>query len=86
MAWQRKHIALHVLPHRVLGCTDIPALDLIVALFYPQSVKEGSPAHPSYPAGHAVQNGAFATILKVSSICHSHEGRFAGGGTKTIQG
>ncbi|CAM9112449.1 unnamed protein product, partial [Laminaria digitata] len=29
-----------------------------------QAVKEGSPAHPSYPAGHAVQNGAFATVLK----------------------
>ncbi|CAM9093102.1 unnamed protein product [Laminaria digitata] len=29
-----------------------------------QAVKEGSPTHPSYPAGHATQNGAFATILK----------------------
>lgn len=26
----------------------------------------GSPAHPSYPAGHAVSNGAFATVLKVN--------------------
>ncbi|CAM9166878.1 unnamed protein product, partial [Laminaria digitata] len=30
----------------------------------PQAVKEGSPTHPSYPSGHAVQNGAFATVLK----------------------
>ncbi|CAN0355471.1 unnamed protein product [Scytosiphon promiscuus] len=29
-----------------------------------QAVKEGSPTHPSYPAGHAVQNGAYATVLK----------------------
>ncbi|CAM9303474.1 unnamed protein product [Sphacelaria rigidula] len=29
-----------------------------------QALNEGSPAHPSYPAGHAVQNGAYATILK----------------------
>ncbi|CAN0012995.1 unnamed protein product [Ectocarpus sp. 4 AP-2014] len=29
-----------------------------------QATKGGSPAHPSYPAGHAVQNGAFATVLK----------------------
>ncbi|CAM9093034.1 unnamed protein product [Laminaria digitata] len=29
-----------------------------------QAVKEGSPTHPSYPAGHATQNGAFATVLK----------------------
>ncbi|CAN0390788.1 unnamed protein product, partial [Scytosiphon promiscuus] len=31
-----------------------------------QAVNEGSPSHPSYPAGHAVQNGAYATVLKVS--------------------
>nr|CAQ51446.1 putative vanadium-dependent iodoperoxidase 3 [Laminaria digitata] len=29
-----------------------------------QAVIEGSPTHPSYPAGHATQNGAFATVLK----------------------
>ncbi|CAN0475827.1 unnamed protein product [Ascophyllum nodosum] len=26
--------------------------------------KLGSPTHPSYPSGHATQNGAFATVLK----------------------
>ena len=31
-----------------------------------QASTNGSPAHPSYPAGHAVQNGAFATVLKVN--------------------
>lgn len=31
-----------------------------------QASTNGSPAHPSYPAGHAVQNGAFATVLKVT--------------------
>ncbi|CAM9997521.1 unnamed protein product [Discosporangium mesarthrocarpum] len=30
----------------------------------PMSVKEGSPAHPSYPAGHSVSNGAYVTVLK----------------------
>ncbi|CAM9382415.1 unnamed protein product, partial [Discosporangium mesarthrocarpum] len=30
----------------------------------PMTVREGSPAHPSYPAGHSVSNGAYATILK----------------------
>ncbi|CAM9416120.1 unnamed protein product, partial [Laminaria digitata] len=29
-----------------------------------QAVNDGSPTHPSYPAGHATQNGAFATVLK----------------------
>ncbi|CAN0146901.1 unnamed protein product [Scytosiphon promiscuus] len=29
-----------------------------------QATAGGSPAHPSYPAGHAVQNGAFGTVLK----------------------
>ncbi|CAN0390315.1 unnamed protein product, partial [Scytosiphon promiscuus] len=42
----------------------------------PQSVNEGSPTHPSYPSGHAVQNGAFATVLKVSHGCHAHRKRF----------
>ncbi|CAN0440323.1 unnamed protein product, partial [Laminaria digitata] len=31
-----------------------------------QATAGGSPSHPSYPAGHAVQNGAYATVLKVS--------------------
>ncbi|CAN0098562.1 unnamed protein product [Discosporangium mesarthrocarpum] len=30
----------------------------------PMTNREGSPAHPSYPAGHSVSNGAYATILK----------------------
>ncbi len=30
----------------------------------PQAYPEGSPTHPSYPAGHAVISGACATILK----------------------
>ncbi|CAM9505578.1 unnamed protein product, partial [Laminaria digitata] len=29
-----------------------------------QATAGGSPSHPSYPAGHAVQNGAYATVLK----------------------
>ncbi|CAM9946009.1 unnamed protein product, partial [Sphacelaria rigidula] len=33
-----------------------------------QASNRGSPAHPSYPAGHATQNGAFATILKVMAV------------------
>lgn len=32
--------------------------------YLPQAYPEGSPAHPSYPAGHAVVAGACATILK----------------------
>jgi membrane-associated phospholipid phosphatase len=31
----------------------------------PQAYAEGCPAHPSYPAGHAVVAGACATVLKV---------------------
>ena len=30
----------------------------------PQAYPEGSPTHPSYPAGHAVISGACATVLK----------------------
>ena len=34
------------------------------ALFLPLAYPEGSPTHPSYPAGHAAVAGACATILK----------------------
>jgi hypothetical protein len=34
-------------------------------LLLPQAYAEGCPAHPSYPAGHAVVAGACATALKV---------------------
>ena len=32
--------------------------------FLPQTFPEGSPTHPSYPAGHAVISGACTTVLK----------------------
>ncbi|MGH9423140.1 MAG: vanadium-dependent haloperoxidase, partial [Thermoanaerobaculia bacterium] len=32
--------------------------------FLPQAYPEGSPSHPSYPAGHAVIAGACSTVLK----------------------
>ncbi len=45
-----------------------PALAMIKGTFgtylLPQAYPEGSPTHPSYPAGHAVFSGACATILK----------------------
>lgn len=38
----------------------LPSRNLLLPLAYP----EGSPAHPSYPAGHAAIAGACATVLK----------------------
>ena len=32
--------------------------------YLPQAYPEGSPAHPSYPAGHAVASGACITVIK----------------------
>ena len=37
-----------------------------LSLLYP----EGSPTHPSHPAGHAVVAGACTTILKAMFVCH----------------
>ena len=31
----------------------------------PMAVAEGSPTHPAYPSGHAINNGAYITTLKV---------------------
>ena len=32
----------------------------------PMAVAEGSPTHPSYPSGHAINNGGYITALKVT--------------------
>ena len=44
-------------------------ISLLLCAPFRQAVAAGSPTHPSYPAGHAVQNGAFATVLKVHNRC-----------------
>ena len=31
----------------------------------PMAVGEGSPVHPAYPSGHAINLGAYITVLKV---------------------
>lgn len=31
----------------------------------PMAVAEGSPVHPAYPSGHAINLGAYITTLKV---------------------
>lgn len=33
----------------------------------PMAVAEGSPVHPAYPSGHAINVGAYITTLKVRS-------------------
>jgi len=47
---------------------DSPALDLVFAKYgtylLPTATPEGSPLHPTYPAGHAVMAGAAVTMLK----------------------
>ena len=47
---------------------DSPVLDEVAnthgTFFLPQAFPEGSPTHPSYPAGHATIAGACVTVLK----------------------
>lgn len=43
-------------------------------VFLPQMYTEGSPGHPSYPAGHAVVAGACVTIMKAFLKTHTKEG------------
>ncbi|CAM9469228.1 unnamed protein product [Sphacelaria rigidula] len=57
----------HELLSRVAYSNSMQNEDGEATYLLPMAVKEGSPAHPSYPAGHAVQNGAFATVLKVKT-------------------
>ena len=42
-------------------------LPLFALCYTSQASIGGSPTHPAYPSGHATQNGAFATIIKVSA-------------------
>lgn len=44
--------------------------NMLLKQLYP----EGSPCHPSYPAGHAVVSGAMATILKIFFQTHNEDG------------
>jgi hypothetical protein len=57
-----RRYAIH---HEIL---DSPVLAAVYARYgtylLPMAYPEGSPAHPSYPAGHAVYAGAGATVLK----------------------
>lgn len=57
-------------------CSTLCNISCGCALFL-QTVREGSPTHPSYPSGHAVQNGAFSTLLKVCQDGPAHCIRFS---------
>ena len=48
---------------------DTPEMWPLLEMLYP----EGSPTHPSYPAGHAAVAGAVVTVMKAFSV--THEGR-----------
>lgn len=49
----------------LINSAALPAIfGAYASYFLPQAYPEGSPTHPSYPAGHAVLMGAATTILK----------------------
>jgi hypothetical protein len=53
------------LPRSILECEGLARSKAEIGSFLlPQAYPEGSPTHPSYPAAHAVNAGACATILK----------------------
>ena len=37
----------------------------------PMGVAEGSPTHPAFPSGHAINVGGYITALKVSTAVYS---------------
>ena len=47
----------------------------------PMAVAEGSPTHPAYPSGHAINVGAYITALKVTIITNATIGEGGGGGS-----
>lgn len=50
---------------QLLNSSSLPQIQTTYgSVFLPIAYPEGCPAHPSYPAGHAVQLGAGVTILK----------------------
>ena len=53
------------LPTEIMDCEAVARThDRYGTYFLPQAFPEGSPTHPSYPAGHATIAGACCTILK----------------------
>jgi len=55
----------HPLPDGLLDSAALAAVrERFKTALLPQAYPEGSPTHPSYPAGHAVISGACATVLK----------------------
>ena len=57
-----QHYAIH---HEILDSSVLNAVHNRYGTYLlPMAYPEGSPGHPSYPAGHAVFAGAGATILK----------------------
>lgn len=50
---------------QLINSTSLPQIQATYgSVFLPIAYPEGCPAHPSYPAGHAVQMGAAVTVLK----------------------
>ena len=57
--------ATYDLNQEILDSSVLPALfDRNGTYFLPMAFTEGSPTHPSYPAGHATVAGACCTVLK----------------------
>lgn len=57
--------ANHPLPSGLLDSAALAAVrERYRTALLPQAYPEGSPTHPSYPAGHAAISGACATVLK----------------------
>lgn len=57
--------AKYPLPEGLLDSAAVAAVrERFKTALLPQAYPEGSPTHPSYPAGHAAISGACATVLK----------------------
>ncbi|CAM9199332.1 unnamed protein product [Choristocarpus tenellus] len=61
---QNELLKEHVMEHTYKNNVQLGVEDPQASLLLPMGVPQGSPTHPSYPAGHSVNSGAATTVLK----------------------
>ncbi len=63
--WPSSQVLLDKVKHHNAKCNSKGSGHDEGTYLLPMAVAEGSPVHPAYPSGHAINVGAYITTLKV---------------------
>lgn len=70
LCWETCYGILQELLNRVVAHNKKMNPDGEKTFLLPMAVAQGSPTHPAYPSGHAINVGAYITTLKVTDTVH----------------